>query len=129
MKTITILLLAVVGVASCDRPKQEEGSGQPDPLTITAPLESKPSRHIVNANRMRNCIGATYTRWTETENAPTTPMTLLTAVSACAREHGTEAFQDWVSIHGSGLGTLLELVERQTGAEEGFVDRGRPAVG
>ena len=118
MKTIAILLLAIVGVASCDRAKQEEGSGQPDPLTVITPVASEPSKHVVNANKVKECIGATYTRWTEKENAPTTPMTLLTAVSFCARENGTEAFQDYVSIHGAAIGTVLELVERQKAQDE-----------
>jgi hypothetical protein len=120
---VTSALVALVGaaglLAGSQEPKQEERSGRPDPLTVTTPLESKPSKHVVNANKVRECIGATYTQWTEDESAPKQPTTLLTAVSCCARENGTEAFQDYVSIHGSGLETLLKLVERQREAERG----------
>jgi hypothetical protein len=121
MKAIIVagLVLGAISAGCSEAPSQKEGSGQPDPVTIATRLESKPSKHVVNANRVKECIGATYTRWTSAEGAPVAPTTLLTAVSACAREHSTEAFQDYVSIHGSGLGTLLDLVERQQEGERG----------
>ena len=114
MKAIIVAGLVLGGIlAGCSQePKQEEGSGQPDSLTVTTPLESKPSKHIVNSEAFKGCVGGTYKRWTEKEKAPTSPLTLMLAVSACARDN-SEHFEDWRTVNPTALPTLLELVERQ----------------
>jgi hypothetical protein len=119
MKATIVAGLVLGGVlASCSQEqKQEEGSGQPDSLTITTPLESKPPKHVVNSEAFKGCVGGTYKRWTEKEKAPTSPLTLMLSVSACARDN-PEHFKDWRTVNPTALPTLLDLVDRQ-GAQEG----------